>query len=198
MAKRRRVSWKLWSPKLRDGVLLRIPVSTLRSYPQRAFRWTQFVPVRGMQYTCRRSASVGCDPDSGERDLSVSSALSLEATATAWPVTESQSIYRIEPLRDPRWVHFVATHLRASVFHSAAWLEALSRTYGYKSFALTTSRDHQDLENALVFCRIESWLTGRRLVSLPFSDHCEPLLRNEEDRWVFATALREEARRERW
>jgi len=130
--------------------------------------------------------------------LSVSSALSLEATATARPVTESQSIYRIEPLRDPRWVHFVATHPRASVFHSPAWLEALSRTYGYKSFALTTSRGDQDLESALVFCRIESWLTGRRLVSLPFSDHCEPLLHTEEDRWVFAAALEEEARQERW
>ena len=28
----------------------------------------------------------------------------------------------------------------------------------------------------MVFCRIRSWLTGRRTVSLPFSDHCEPLV----------------------
>jgi lipid II:glycine glycyltransferase (peptidoglycan interpeptide bridge formation enzyme) len=27
-----------------------------------------------------------------------------------------------------------------------------------------------------VFCQIDSWLTGRRIVSVPFSDHCEPLL----------------------
>jgi hypothetical protein len=26
-----------------------------------------------------------------------------------------------------------------------------------------------------VFCRVKSWLTGKRLVSLPFSDHCDPL-----------------------
>jgi lipid II:glycine glycyltransferase (peptidoglycan interpeptide bridge formation enzyme) len=32
-----------------------------------------------------------------------------------------------------------------------------------------------------VFCRINSWLTGRRLVSLPFSDHCEPLCDSTED-----------------
>jgi hypothetical protein len=32
------------------------------------------------------------------------------------------------------------------------------------------------LKNAVVFCEVRSWLTGRRLVSLPFSDHCEPLL----------------------
>jgi hypothetical protein len=33
----------------------------------------------------------------------------------------------------------------------------------------------EPLRNALLFCRVNSWLTGRRLVSLPFSDHCEPL-----------------------
>ena len=27
-----------------------------------------------------------------------------------------------------------------------------------------------------MFCRINSWLTGRRFVSLPFSDHCEALI----------------------
>jgi hypothetical protein len=28
----------------------------------------------------------------------------------------------------------------------------------------------------MLFCEIRSWLTGHRLVSLPFSDHCEPLV----------------------
>src|SRR4029077_708211 len=35
----------------------------------------------------------------------------------------------------------------------------------------------------IAFCRISSWLTGRRMVSLPFADHCEPLLEgNESDK----------------
>lgn len=133
-----------------------------------------------------------------EETLSVLTTLSSGAAATAWPIRELQSIHRIEPLQDPRWPRFVATHPRASVFHSRPWLDALYRTYGYESFALTTSHADQDLESALVFCRIESWLTGRRLVSLPFSDHCEPLLHNGEDQRVFAAALKEEVRRERW
>ncbi len=33
----------------------------------------------------------------------------------------------------------------------------------------------------MVFCQINSWLTGRRLVSLPFSDHCELLVDTQED-----------------
>ena len=33
-----------------------------------------------------------------------------------------------------------------------------------------------DLRDAVLFCRVKSWLTGSRLVSLPFSDHCQPLV----------------------
>ncbi len=35
--------------------------------------------------------------------------------------------------------------------------------------------------NGLVFCRVKSWLTGRRFVSLPFSDHCEPLVDSPDE-----------------
>lgn len=111
------------------------------------------------------------------------------------PLKEAHSI---EPLLDPRWGEFVERHPRASVFHSKAWLTALSRTYGYKPIAYTTSSSGEDLENALVFCQIESWLTGRRLVSLPFSDHCEPLVRTDEERAVLTGALEQECRAGRW
>jgi hypothetical protein len=52
------------------------------------------------------------------------------------------------------------------------------------------------LENAIVLCRVKSWLTGHRLVSLPFSDHCEPLVDSPEDVDVLASALEDEVRRE--
>jgi len=91
------------------------------------------------------------------------------------------SVHKIDPLQDPRWRHFSLEHPSASVFHSPAWLEALRRTYGYEPLVLTTSPPGRELTNGLVFCRINSRLTGRRLVSLPFSDHCEPLLDGPED-----------------
>jgi CelD/BcsL family acetyltransferase involved in cellulose biosynthesis len=105
---------------------------------------------------------------------------------------------RIEPLSDPRWDVFLQRHPRASVFHSSAWLEALSRTYGYKAFAYTTSPAGGMLDNAIVFCRVESWLTGRRLVSVPFSDHCEPLVDRYEDWRAVTAAVQLESRREAW
>jgi len=48
-----------------------------------------------------------------------------------------------------------------------------------------------------VFCLIRSWLTGRRIVSLPFSDHCEPLVRSREGLDTLVDGLREESRRQR-
>ena len=86
------------------------------------------------------------------------------------------SLHKLDPLQDPRWRPFSLEHPSASVFHSPAWLDALRRTYGYEPFVVTTCAPGRDLTNGLVFCRINSRLTGRRLVSLPFSDHCEPLV----------------------
>jgi CelD/BcsL family acetyltransferase involved in cellulose biosynthesis len=105
----------------------------------------------------------------------------MPAPRPASPVMDppARSVYPIEPLRDPRWSALVAEHPRSSVFHSVAWLEALQRTYGYQPIAYTTSPAGGRLENGLLFCRVNSWITGRRLVSLPFSDHCEPLADRE-------------------
>jgi CelD/BcsL family acetyltransferase involved in cellulose biosynthesis len=82
----------------------------------------------------------------------------------------------VDPLGDPRWDEFVSRHPAASVFHSRPWLEAVRRTYGYTPVVYTTSPPSSPLSNGIVLCQIRSWLTGRRMVSLPFSDHCEPLL----------------------
>ena len=108
------------------------------------------------------------------------------------------SAYCIDPLRDARWKEFIDRHPRASVFHSLEWLQALSRTYGYRPLAYTTAGPSEELQNAVVFCRVESWLTGRRLVSLPFSDHCQPLVDTEEDLALISTALEQELHQRQW
>ncbi len=91
------------------------------------------------------------------------------------------NLYKINPIIDQRWTDLLAKSARASVFHTPQWLSALSRTYGYEPVAYTMSPGGADLEGAMVFCRINSRLTGRRLVSLPFSDHCDPLVGGQED-----------------
>jgi lipid II:glycine glycyltransferase (peptidoglycan interpeptide bridge formation enzyme) len=89
------------------------------------------------------------------------------------------TVYQLNPLTDPRWLEFVQHHERASVFHSPGWLSALRQTYGYEPFVVTTSSG-PTLENGVVVCRVKGWMS-RRLVSLPFSDHCDPLVDGSED-----------------
>lgn len=110
----------------------------------------------------------------GHRPDSCLNAASQTATEPS-SLTKTLTIYTLNPLSDHRWDDLVARHPNASVFHQRGWLEALARTYGYEPLVFTTSSQNSDLENGLLLCRVNSWLTGSRLVSLPFSDHCEPL-----------------------
>jgi len=90
-------------------------------------------------------------------------------------------IYQIDPVKDARWSEFISRHPRVSVFHSVGWLKALRSTYNYEPVVFTTSSPTDELNNGLLFCCVDSWITGRRLVSLPFSDHCEPLCDSKDD-----------------
>lgn len=106
--------------------------------------------------------------------------------------------YAIDPLRDPRWPEFLGRHARATVFHSVEWLRVLSGCYSYVPVVYTTSREGCALENAILFCQVRSWMTGNRLVSLPFSDHCEPLVDTASELQVLLEAARQEQRRGDW
>jgi hypothetical protein len=93
------------------------------------------------------------------------------------------TVYKFDPIVDSRWPNFLEQHLDASVFHTKEWLRALQQTYEYKPVAYSTSNG-SELTNAVVFCQIESRLTGKRLVSLPFSDHCQPLAAGKDLREI--------------
>ena len=107
-------------------------------------------------------------------------------------------VYRFSPLQDQRWTRFLEANPDASLFHSAAWLNALRMTYGYEPVVYTNSPPGQELSDGIVLCRVESWITGRRLVSLPFSDYCEPLVIDHESAEALLSAVREDARTQGW
>jgi hypothetical protein len=108
------------------------------------------------------------------------------------------SFYTLDPLHDSRWDDLVASHPRASVFHARGWLKALARTYGYRPFVLTSTPDEGPLSSGIAFCAVTSWLTGARLVSLPFADHAEPLLGGADDESEAEDWIRELGSQGRW
>jgi hypothetical protein len=105
-------------------------------------------------------------------------------------------VHIIDPVTDPRWSALVARHPAASVFHTPGWLDALRRTYGFEPFAVTASAGPA-LAGGVVLCRVRGW-GSRRLVSLPFSDHCAPLLQELEELRDVLSFLEREVDGGRW
>ena len=106
--------------------------------------------------------------------------------------------FELNPLEDPRWAEFVQRQPEASVFQTVPWLRLLRETYGYTPRVYTRSAPGRELTSGIVACEINSWLTGKRLVSLPFSDHCEPLCEREEDLRVLIEYISAQSRKNNW
>jgi CelD/BcsL family acetyltransferase involved in cellulose biosynthesis len=120
-------------------------------------------------------------------------------------ITETQGLkaavcgpYYLDPISDPRWAAFIERHPRASVFHSKKWLKALRSVYGYEPMVVTTCPEGSRLTNGIVFCCVKSWITGKRLVSLPFSDHCEPLFDRREELSHILSRMKEQVDKGEW
>jgi CelD/BcsL family acetyltransferase involved in cellulose biosynthesis len=75
---------------------------------------------------------------------------------------------------DPRWSAFVAAR-QASLFHSPAWAAVLRDTYGFEVRARALTDPRGEIVAGLPICRIDDAIGGR-IVALPFSDHCTPLV----------------------
>jgi len=104
----------------------------------------------------------------------------------------------LDPLLDDRWRDLVASHPRSSVFHQHGWIKALALTYGYRPTVLTSAAPGKALSDGIVFCEVQSWITGKRLVSLPFADHVEPLLEDGADTTALADWMRAQCEQEGW
>ncbi len=88
------------------------------------------------------------------------------------PLREASAI---DPIEDSAWLEFIEACPGATAFHHPAWLELLRRQYGYEIEACCV-KEGDRIKAGIPIARISSPLTGRRLVSLPFSDACPPLV----------------------
>jgi hypothetical protein len=110
----------------------------------------------------------------------------------------SVKVFEIDPLQDDRWNSFIARHPRASVFHRREWLQTLKNAYDYLPVAFTLCSPGSPLTNAWVFCTVKSILTGKRMVSLPFSDHCEPLVESTEEARLLLGKVKNKVDQQGW
>lgn len=103
----------------------------------------------------------------------------------------------IDPLERDDWDSLVLAHPQSTIFHSRGWARVLRDTYGHRPVYFARF-DGARLVELLPVMEVSSWLTGRRGVSLPFSDFCSSLNSSiRDDRTVHQKAI-EHGRRSRW
>jgi len=84
----------------------------------------------------------------------------------------------INPLEIQNWDELILQHPDYSFFHSSYWSKVLQDTYNYEPFYFVIEKDNK-LKAAIPVMFVESFITGKRAVSLPFSDYCQPLISDE-------------------
>jgi hypothetical protein len=117
------------------------------------------------------------------------------------PVARSSSrsveVKIVDPCCDPNWDRLVLSHSAVNLFHRTAWANVLCKTYGHRPVYLHLCRG-QELIALVPMMEVRSAFTGRRGVSLPFSDFCGPLVFSQCRPVSLMVALTELGRERRW
>jgi CelD/BcsL family acetyltransferase involved in cellulose biosynthesis len=94
----------------------------------------------------------------------------------------------LEEADEAAFKQFVASSPQASIYHTPEWRDALVATYGYDPVYLGCFEEGA-LTAVLPTMEVSSWLTGKRLVSLPFSNMCGPIGRPQAGRGLIEGAI---------
>ncbi|MBX2992032.1 MAG: GNAT family N-acetyltransferase [Bacteroidetes bacterium] len=84
-------------------------------------------------------------------------------------------LHILDPTSSTEWMSFVNRHPDARIFHHPAWMRLIRDSYGYPMFAVCLTLGGE-IVAGIPFADVHSSFTGKRWISLPFSDHCPPLL----------------------
>lgn len=81
----------------------------------------------------------------------------------------------IDPSLDRRWDVFVRAHPEGTIFHTSNWARVIQQSYGFLPYYIIQDDAAGGIRVGLPFFLLGNRITGRRLVSLPFTDRCAPL-----------------------
>ncbi len=80
----------------------------------------------------------------------------------------------LDPTQYKGWDDLILTNPDYSFFHSLAWARTLFESYHYTPQYFTIIHDGRVLA-LMPIMEVNSFLTGRRGISLPFTDYCKPI-----------------------
>jgi len=81
----------------------------------------------------------------------------------------------LNPLEHKGWDDLLLSNEESSFFHTTAWAKTICESYDYNPICFTQLNDKR-LLTLIPVMEINSILTGKRGVALPFTDYCEPII----------------------
>ena len=103
----------------------------------------------------------------------------------------------VNPFDYADWNERLASLGSSSFFNTVQWARVLSASYGYEPCYIV-GVNGGDFVSLLPMMHINSWLTGRRGVALPFSDYCEPVVCEADRGKAVEDYLKQLGREKRW
>jgi hypothetical protein len=73
------------------------------------------------------------------------------------------------------WINFVRNHEKATIFHSPVWAKILAHCYNRKVFVLADINNVGQVNAGIPVIENKNIIGEKSWVSLPYTDHCEPL-----------------------
>ena len=88
----------------------------------------------------------------------------------------------IDPIAYPGWDTLIGSMPEHSFFHTSNWAGVLKESYSYRPLYFTRSEGPEQAKLTVVIpvMEVDSFLTGKRGVSIPFTDYCEPIAPDED------------------
>jgi hypothetical protein len=117
--------------------------------------------------------------------------------AACSPWRPGGSLDVVNPAEWPGWNDMILSHPEGSAFHSAEWMTVLAKTYSLTPVCLMARRDDQT-QAVVPVMEVKGLMGGRKGVSLPFTDICEPLLWEAAERSAVWEGLLGYARARSW
>ena len=103
----------------------------------------------------------------------------------------------VNPIEHPHWDDLLLPSEQATFFHTSAWARVLSESYGYKPLYFRIIEGGK-LTGLVPVMEIDSFLTGKRSVSLPFTDFCPVLADSEFAFQSLLDTVRKHGRKSGW
>jgi hypothetical protein len=103
----------------------------------------------------------------------------------------------INPLEYPNWDRLLLASPGYSFFHTSFWASVLHDSYNYLPRYLVRIHDGK-MTDLLPIMEVRSALTGRRGVSLPFTDYCDPIISDHSKLERLLEFLKIYGEKEKW